>query len=81
MARIVDEVGGPVNVLMTPGGPSRDQLAEVGVRRLSVGGTLARAAYGAMFELAEGLIDSGTLPAGATYLSREAVQAAFTSPG
>jgi 2-methylisocitrate lyase-like PEP mutase family enzyme len=80
IARIVDEVGGPVNVLMMPGGPSRDQLAEVGVRRLSVGGTLARVAYGALYELAQGLIDDGTLPAGAAYLSREVVQSAFTSP-
>ena len=81
IARIVEEVGGPVNVLMMPGGPSREQLADVGVRRLSVGGTLARVAYGALYELAQGLTDDGTLSPDAPYLSREVVQAAFTSPG
>jgi 2-methylisocitrate lyase-like PEP mutase family enzyme len=79
IARIVDEVGGPVNVLMMPGGPSRDQLSEVGVRRLSVGGTLARAAYGALYELAQSLIETGSLPPDAVYLSRDMAQTAFTS--
>jgi 2-methylisocitrate lyase-like PEP mutase family enzyme len=65
---------------MLPGGPSRDQLAGVGVRRLSIGGTLARAAYGALYELAQGLIEEGTLPPVASYLSREVAQAAFPSP-
>ena len=50
ITRIVDEVGGPVNVLLMPGGPSRDELAKAGVRRLSVGSSLARVAYGAMYE-------------------------------
>jgi 2-methylisocitrate lyase-like PEP mutase family enzyme len=77
IARIVDEVGGPVNVLMLPGGPSRHQLAEIGVRRLSVGGTLARAAYGALYELAQELVADGTLSPEAPFLSREVAQAAF----
>ena len=62
VARVVEEVGGAVNVLLTPGGPSRQELAEIGVRRLSVGGSLARVAYGAMYQAAEQLLDSGALP-------------------
>ncbi len=78
IARIVDEVGGPVNVLMVAGGPSRDELAEVGVRRLSVGSTLARVAYGALYEAAQQLLDTGTLATQGDYLSREVTQRAFT---
>jgi 2-methylisocitrate lyase-like PEP mutase family enzyme len=79
IARIVAEVGGPVNVLMMPGGPSRDELAAVGVRRLSVGSTLARAAYGALYRTAQGLLTTGALPLDDPYLSRAAAQAAFAS--
>ncbi len=79
IARIVDEVGGPVNVLLVPGGPSRDELAEVGVRRLSVGSTLARVAYGALYEAAQHLLDTGTLAKEGGYLSREVAQRAFTA--
>jgi 2-methylisocitrate lyase-like PEP mutase family enzyme len=79
IARIVDEVGGPVNVLLVPGGPSRDDLAEVGVRRLSVGSSLARVAYGALYKAAQRLLDTGTLAKDAEYLSREVAQGAFTA--
>ena len=59
ITRIVDEVGGAVNVLLMPGGPSKDQLAEVGVRRLSVGGAMARVAYGALYTFGQELLDTG----------------------
>jgi 2-methylisocitrate lyase-like PEP mutase family enzyme len=81
ITRIVDEVGGPVNVLLMPGGPSRDQLAEAGVRRLSTGGSLARIAYGALYQAARGLLDAGTLAPDATYLGREVATRAFAGAG
>jgi len=81
ISRIVDEVGGPVNVLLLPGGPSRDELAAVGVRRISVGSALARVAYGAMYESAQRLLDSGTLATGAPYLRHDAALRAFTAAG
>jgi len=81
IARIVNEVGGPVNVLLTPGGPARHQLAEAGVRRLSVGGSLARIAYGALYEAARGLLDDGLLAPDATYLSRDVANRAFAGAG
>ena len=77
--RIVDEVGGPVNVLLLPGGPSQGELSEAGVRRLSVGSALAKVAYGAMYEAAQHLRDSGQLAAKGTYLDREIANSAFAA--
>ena len=58
--RVVESVGVPVNVLALRSGPSIGELASVGVRRVSTGGGLARAAYGAFVAAAEELRDSGT---------------------
>jgi 2-methylisocitrate lyase-like PEP mutase family enzyme len=80
IGRIVQEVGGPVNVLLLPGGPSREQLAALGVRRLSVGGAMARVAYGALYAFGEELRDFGAMPAGADYLDREVIERAFSGP-
>lgn len=66
IARVVSEVGAAVNVLAFRDGPTVGQLAEVGVRRVSTGGSLAWAAYGALTEAAIELRDSGT----STYLDR-----------
>jgi 2-methylisocitrate lyase-like PEP mutase family enzyme len=60
IARVVDEVGIPVNVLALAGGPSVAELASVGVRRVSTGGALARAAYAALTVGAQELLDAGT---------------------
>ena len=53
----------PVNVLIGPrdGLLSAERLAEAGVRRISIGGALARAAYGEMLRVA-GLLRAGDLP-------------------
>jgi 2-methylisocitrate lyase-like PEP mutase family enzyme len=45
----------PLNVVMFRPGPSVAQLAELGVRRISVGGALARVAWAAMLQAAEQL--------------------------
>ena len=58
--RVVVEVAVPVNVLALPAGPSVAELASVGVRRVSTGSALARAAYGALVAGAEELRDAGT---------------------
>ena len=60
IGRIVEEVGIPVNVLALPGGPVVSELASLGVRRVSTGGALARAAYGALLVGAAELRDAGT---------------------
>jgi 2-methylisocitrate lyase-like PEP mutase family enzyme len=77
IARVVREVGAPVNVLALRDGPPVSELAAAGVRRVSTGGSLAWAAYGALVRAATELRDHGT----STYLDRAlprpARQAAF----
>jgi 2-methylisocitrate lyase-like PEP mutase family enzyme len=58
--RVVAETGAPVNVLALPGGPSVPELAGAGVRRVSTGGALAWAAYGALVDAAHELRAAGT---------------------
>lgn len=58
IARVVAEVGGPVNVLAVPGTPPLADLAAVGVRRISTGGALQAAAHRAMAERAQLLRDA-----------------------
>jgi 2-methylisocitrate lyase-like PEP mutase family enzyme len=62
--RLVGEVGAAVNVLALRDGPTVPQLAEAGVRRVSTGGSLAWAAYGALVAAATELRTAGT----STYL-------------
>jgi 2-methylisocitrate lyase-like PEP mutase family enzyme len=57
---VVEAVGVPVNVLALPNGPSTADLADVGVRRVSTGGALARAAYGTLLAAARELHGEGT---------------------
>lgn len=58
--RILDAVQLPVNVLVRPGGPTIAELAELGVGRISVGGSFAFAALGALVEAATQLREQGT---------------------
>lgn len=58
--RIVQATDAPANVLAMRRGPSISELAELGVRRVSTGGPLARAAYGALRRAAEELLGPGT---------------------
>ena len=77
--RLVAEVGVPVNVLALPSGPRLDELAAAGVRRVSTGGALARAAYGAALAGAEELRTAGTAQYAAKAPSMPALQAALGS--
>jgi 2-methylisocitrate lyase-like PEP mutase family enzyme len=52
----------PVNVLGSLSGPTPAQLAELGVRRMSVGGSLARAAFGGFLRAARALKDGDLGP-------------------
>ncbi len=60
IARVVDETSGPINVLAYPGGPTVEQLRQVGVRRVSTGGSLAKAALSAAAAGAKELLGPGT---------------------
>ena len=80
--RLVEAVEIPVNVLALQAGPSVSELGALGVRRISTGGSLARAAYGAVFSAALELRDRGT----STYLDgaitwRELQEALRTGAG
>jgi 2-methylisocitrate lyase-like PEP mutase family enzyme len=79
---VVRAVGKPVNVLVLPHAPSVAELAEVGVKRVSVGGAFAFAALGAVVDAARELRDRGTY--GFTDQARngaKAARAAFAPPG
>ncbi len=60
IARLVAEVESPVNVLLVRNGPAVPELAEMGVRRVSTGGWLTFAAYGALARAADELLATGT---------------------
>ncbi len=58
--RVVEATDSPVNVLAVRHSPSIGELTEMGVRRVSTGGTLARAAYGALVAAANEMRVTGT---------------------
>src|SRR5207245_8439912 len=76
---VVTSVDRPVNVLALPAGPPVAELAAAGVRRISVGGAFAFAAYGTLIEAARELLDQGTYGYWAkTEVGRAAVREAFS---
>jgi 2-methylisocitrate lyase-like PEP mutase family enzyme len=77
IARLVREVGIPVNVLALPSAPAVAELANVGVRRVSIGGSLARAAYGALVDGAQEILRQGTSSYAQKGASRDALQKAL----
>ena len=63
IAAIVKEVAPkPVNVLVSAPGPdfTVSRLADLGVRRISVGSALARVAWGAFIRAARGMVEEGS---------------------
>ncbi|MDQ1467538.1 MAG: hypothetical protein QOH10_1953, partial [Actinomycetota bacterium] len=78
--RLVTSVDRPVNVLALPSAPTIAQLGELGVARVSVGGTFAWVALGAVVDAARELLDSGTYGYSATAASgRAAARSAFSA--
>lgn len=75
--RVVTAVEVPVNVLLWPGGPSVQRLAQAGVRRVSTGGALAFVAYGAAFDAARALFDGAGPEALAGAVPAHVREAAF----
>jgi 2-methylisocitrate lyase-like PEP mutase family enzyme len=59
IARLAREVAGPLNVLVEPGSPRVAELAELGVRRISVGSRLHRASLAFVERAARGLLEGG----------------------
>jgi 2-methylisocitrate lyase-like PEP mutase family enzyme len=77
IARVVEAVGVPVNVLALPSAPSVSELASVGVRRVSAGGALAGAAYRTLVEGATELLREGTSRYSQNGAPRDALAKAF----
>jgi 2-methylisocitrate lyase-like PEP mutase family enzyme len=77
IARVVDTVSVPVNVLALPGAPPLRELEAVGVRRVSTGSLLARAAYGALMQGARELLSSGTSEYATGGTSQDELRQAF----
>jgi 2-methylisocitrate lyase-like PEP mutase family enzyme len=58
--RVVADLKCPVNILAVPGSPSVSELAQMGVKRISLGSGPVRAAMGLLRRVAEELKTSGT---------------------
>jgi 2-methylisocitrate lyase-like PEP mutase family enzyme len=63
IGRLAREIQGPLNVLGVPDSPAVAELERLGVRRVSVGGALARSAYGRARQLALQIKENGTFAA------------------
>ncbi|MFZ1682872.1 MAG: isocitrate lyase/phosphoenolpyruvate mutase family protein [Candidatus Zixiibacteriota bacterium] len=57
---LVKEVQAPVNLLVIPNSPSLKQLEDLGVRRVTFGSALARAAWSEAVRLTQAAIEDGT---------------------
>jgi 2-methylisocitrate lyase-like PEP mutase family enzyme len=79
IAKVVEAVEVPVNVLARPGGPSIAELASVGVRRVSTGSLLAGAAYAALIAGARELLTDGTSRYAESAAPRDALWDAFST--
>jgi 2-methylisocitrate lyase-like PEP mutase family enzyme len=77
IAKVVEAVGIPVNVLALLGGPSIAELASVGVRRVSTGSLLAGAAYAALIAGAQELRTEGTSRYAENAVPRDLLKDAF----
>jgi 2-methylisocitrate lyase-like PEP mutase family enzyme len=60
LRQLVSSVDLPVSVLVLPGAPTVGELADLGISRISVGGAVAVAAYGAAVTAVTELRDTGT---------------------
>jgi 2-methylisocitrate lyase-like PEP mutase family enzyme len=75
---VLSSVDVPLSVLVLPGVPPLPELAELGVRRVSVGGGLAFASYGALVKAAREMLDAGTYGYGElAAIGRDAIYGAF----
>jgi 2-methylisocitrate lyase-like PEP mutase family enzyme len=78
LRQLMRSVDVPVSVLALPAAPTVPELAELGVRRISVGGAWAVAAYGAVVNAAKELQEHGTYSYwDLTAVGGQAVRAAF----
>jgi 2-methylisocitrate lyase-like PEP mutase family enzyme len=77
LAAIIASVDRPLNVLVLPGTPSIDELAQLGVSRISVGGAFAYAALSGLVEAAQQFRQGSTDFFGRTAAGRQAARDYF----
>ena len=79
--RIVSAIDRPLNVLVGMTGMDLNvaDLQELGVTRISLGGTLARAAYGALFRAATEIQTQGTFGYAAEAASGKELETIFAA--
>ncbi|WP_296447927.1 isocitrate lyase/PEP mutase family protein [Rhodoferax sp. UBA5149] len=82
IAAVVSSVDRPVNVIMGLSGVqfTLDELSEIGVKRVSVGGSLCRTALGAFLRAARELRDHGTFSYSDDAISSREINAMFQLP-
>jgi 2-methylisocitrate lyase-like PEP mutase family enzyme len=68
----------PVNVVVGAPGLTRSQLEDLGVKRISTGGALARAAWGALMRAAREIAETGRFDAFAGMPSAREIEAALS---
>lgn len=78
IGRLVAEIAYPLNVMASAGAPSVPELDALGVRRVTVGAVMARAAYGALEAAAAELRDAGTFGFAENIASHAALNALMT---
>ncbi|HEY6458336.1 MAG TPA: isocitrate lyase/phosphoenolpyruvate mutase family protein [Steroidobacteraceae bacterium] len=81
--QIIAAIDRPLNVLIGMPGMHLTvaQLQELGVTRISLGGSLARAAYGALLRAAAEILSTGTFDYTAQAASRKQLEGIFAPPG
>ncbi len=77
IATLVDSIDGPVNMLAAADTPPLAELQALGVARVTVGGSLARACISAAQAAAEELLGPGTFEFGRDVLTQGQVHALF----
>jgi 2-methylisocitrate lyase-like PEP mutase family enzyme len=80
---LVREIDGPLNVVMgLTGSPlTLEELAALGVRRVSVGGSIARAIYRHLLDAARELATQGTFGYAQNQIPQATLNEMFTRPG
>ncbi len=78
IGRVVDEAGGPVNLLLGMNKAlSVPDAAAMGVRRISIGSSLYQATMGAFFEMVQEALTTGSLEVATTVLDYELIESLF----
>jgi len=79
LAKLVQEVNGPVNTTFKPGVTNISEMEQAGVARLSTATSLATASNGYLYDLAQQLFTKGTFSSTTPIFPYPEAQALFTS--